>query len=122
MFERRVVIQGICDLLPNGAPIADIVERADLIVVQSTAFRSPARVLRRSEPGTDGPSRPERTMPRYSTPDMLAAARRLVVTALRRTGDGVGTAPEQRSPSSSSGSRRVSRTVSVNGLERASVT
>ncbi len=92
MFGRREVIQGICDLLPNGAPIASIVEWADLFVasehcVQLTGTGASAI---RTKDGRVVSARTDET--RFSTPDMLATERRLIDTAVRRTGDGVGCA------------------------------
>ncbi len=92
MFGRREIIQGICDLLPNGAPIASIVEWADLFVasehcVQLTGTGAAAI---RTRAGRVVSARTDET--RFSTPDMLATERRLIDCAVRRTGDGVGTA------------------------------
>jgi len=92
MFGRRDVIQGICELLPNGAPINSIVEWADLFVasehcVQLTGTGAAAI---RTKNGRLVSAKTDET--RFSTPDMLATERQLIDSAVRRTGDGVGTA------------------------------
>lgn len=94
-FGRREVIQGICDLLPNGAPIADICQWADLFIdsehcPQLTTTKS--AVIRTTD-GRTVSARTDET--RFSTPDMLDAERRLIGTALERIDAGVGIADRQ---------------------------
>ena len=92
MFGRRDVIQGICELLPNGAPITDICEWADLFLtsehcVQLTGTSATAI---RTRQGRVVSARTDEA--RYSTPDMLATERRLIDAAICRAGDLVGIA------------------------------
>jgi len=95
MFGRREIIQGICELLPNGAPITSIVEWADLFVASEhcveLAGTSAAAI--RTKDGRIVSARTDET--RFSTLDMLATERRLIDTAIRRTSDGVGTADQR---------------------------
>ena len=92
MFGRREIIQGICELLPNGAPIASIIEWADLFVdsehcVQLTGTGATAI---RTRQGRVVSARTDEA--RFSTPDMLATERRLIDSAIGRAGDLVGIA------------------------------
>jgi len=90
MFGRREVLRGICQRLPNGAPVEQIVRWAEQFIEsdhcialygeQAAAIRTrDGRVI---SAHTDGV--------RFTTPDMLATERRLVGVAL--TGAGTGTA------------------------------
>ena len=91
-FGRREVIQGICDLLPNGAPIADICEWADLFIDSDRCTRlagTKSAVIRTND-GRTVSARTDET--RFSTPDMLATERRLIATAVERVNAGVGAA------------------------------
>jgi len=89
-FGRREVIQGICDRLPNGAPIADICDWADLFVDSEHCTRLPGTksAVIRTNDGRTVSARTDET--RFSTPDMLATERRLIATAVERVNAGVG--------------------------------
>ena len=86
MFGRREIIQGICELLPNGAPIANIVDWANLFAASEhcVELTGTGAAAIRTKDGRVVSARTDET--RYSTPDMLATERRLIDTAIRRTG------------------------------------
>jgi len=92
MFGRRDVIQGICELLPNGAPITDICEWADLFLSSehSVQLTGTSAAAIRTRHGRVVSARTDET--RYSTPDMLTTERRLIDAAISRAGDLVGIA------------------------------
>ncbi len=92
VFGRRNVIEAVCDLLPNGAPIGQIIEWADFFLDSEHSVRLTGRsdaAIRRSS-GRIVSARIDEA--RFSTPDMLATERRLIDTAVGRVGDGVGQA------------------------------
>ena len=92
MFGRREIIQGVCELLPNGAPITSIVEWADLFMASDHCVQLTGTGIAaiRTKDGRIVSARTDEA--RFSTPDMLATERRLIDTAVRRTSDGVGAA------------------------------
>ena len=82
-FGRREILMGICDRLPNGAPVDDIIEWAEQFIesdhcIQLGGSRSP--VIRRRN-GNAVSARTDEV--RFSTPDMIAAERRLVDSGSR---------------------------------------
>lgn len=101
MFGRREIIQGICDLLPNGAPIASIVEWADLFVasehcVQLTGTGAAAIEPERVESFRRGPTRPVSAPPTCWLPNgdsstvlsvalVMGSAPRIIVTSIQRS-------------------------------------
>lgn len=91
-FGRREVIQGICDLLPNGAPIAEICHWADLFIdsAHCTRLEGERSAVIRTNDGRTVSARTDET--RFSTPDMLDTERRLIATAIERVNAGVGAA------------------------------
>ncbi len=92
-FGRRDVLMGICDLLPNGAPVTAVVELADRFIESEHCLKltgtDPSFI--RTRTGGAVSARTDET--RYSTPDMIATERRLVATAIRAVDHGVGCAP-----------------------------
>jgi conjugative relaxase-like TrwC/TraI family protein len=94
-FGRREVIQGICDRLPIGAPVADICEWADLFIDSEHCTRlagTKSAVIRTSDGRTVSARTDER---RFSTPDMLTTERRLIAAAVGCADAGVGLADPQ---------------------------
>ena len=91
-FGRREVIQGICDLLPNGAPIADIGQWADLFIESGhcTRLAGTKSAVIRTNDGRTVSARTDET--RFSTPGMLATEQRLIASAVDRVEAGVGIA------------------------------
>lgn len=89
MFGRRQVIEGICDLLPNGAPIGEIIDWADFFLDSKYCVRLTGRsdAAIRTQSGQIVSAHTDEA--RYSTPDMLATERRLIDIAVRRTGEGL---------------------------------
>jgi len=89
-FGRREVIQAICERLPNGAPVSQVIEWAERFIesehcVELVDHRSPT--IRTS---TGGSVSARTDQVRYSTPDIIATERHLVESALRRANDKIG--------------------------------
>ena len=88
-FGRREVLQGICQRLPNGAPVEQITEWAERFIESDRCvpLYGEATAAIRTRDGrvisshTDGA--------RFTTPDMLATERRLVDIAIGGAGNGV---------------------------------
>lgn len=103
-FGRRDVIEGICNALPGGGTIEDIVALADDFLVSHLVVglggQDDAPLYRRD--GTVLPS--GRDTERYSTPEMIQVEQRLLASAARRerthagvaSGRAVSAALEQR--------------------------
>jgi len=98
-FGRKEVLQAICDRLPAGADIDQVVALATAFVASDhvVAIGVPERlwtndVLRRLD-GTVVPAHLD--LLRWTTPDMLATEQRLIDGALSRTEDWVGIAGAQ---------------------------
>jgi hypothetical protein len=95
-FSRKEVLQGICDRLPAGADIGQVVSLAKAFVDSDhvVAIGVPERlrtsdILRRLD-GTVVPAHLD--LLRWTTPEMLATENRLIEGALSRTEDLVGIA------------------------------
>jgi conjugative relaxase-like TrwC/TraI family protein len=91
-FGRADVIEAICDRLPVGGEIADILELADEFLDSDLVARvgvDDGAALRRNN-GQQLPSGSQEA--RYSTPEMIAVEQRVVASAIRRADDRVGVA------------------------------
>ncbi len=91
-FGRREIIMGICDLLPDGAPIGEICEWSELFIESDRCIRlfgdRSARI--RTRDGRVVSARTDEV--RFSTPDMITAERHLVGSAVRRVNAHAGVA------------------------------
>jgi conjugative relaxase-like TrwC/TraI family protein len=99
-FGRKEVLQAICDRLPAGADINEVVSLAKAFVASDhvVAVGVPERlwtsdVLRRLD-GTVVPAHLD--LLRWTTPEMLATENRLIEGALSRTDDWVGIAGSEK--------------------------
>ncbi len=95
-FGRREILMGICDRLPNGAPVDDIVEWSERFIESDHCIElvgHQSAVIRTST-GHVVSARTDDI--RFSSPDMVTAERQLVASALRRTGDGIGFAQVEK--------------------------
>jgi len=95
-FGRKEVLQAICDRLPAGADIGQVVALArefvgtDHVVSIGVPDRLWTNDILRELDGTVVPA--HRDLLRWTTPDMLATENRLIDGALSRADDGVGIA------------------------------
>lgn len=92
-FGRRDVIQALCDRLPTGAPVAEVMAWAERFLESPHCVHLAGRFAPaiRTRAGAMVAARTDET--RFTTPDMLATERRLVDSALRRIGDRVAQVP-----------------------------
>lgn len=92
-FGRRDVMQALCDRLPNGAPVTDVMEWAEQFLESPHCVHLAGRFTPaiRTRTGTRVAARTDES--RFTTPDMLVTERRLIDSALRRIGDGVAQVP-----------------------------
>jgi conjugative relaxase-like TrwC/TraI family protein len=92
-FDRRDVLQAICDRLPSGAAITTVEGVADRYVARPEVIDlgGASRTTLRRDDGKVVPLHPD--SPNYSTAEMLAVEERLVASAVghRDTGCGVAT-------------------------------
>jgi conjugative relaxase-like TrwC/TraI family protein len=91
-FDRRDVIEAICDALPQGGRTKEILELADGFVASGRVVRLGDRTdaaLRRKD-GTVLPAGVE--VERFSTPEMIAIEQQLLAGAARRRHAGAGLA------------------------------
>ncbi|MEA2433951.1 MAG: hypothetical protein QOG54_1408, partial [Actinomycetota bacterium] len=96
-FTRREAIQGFCDRLQEGAPIAEIEELADAFLSSSRVIPLSVRAdnSREALVAASGKVIPGGLQDRrYSTADMLEVERRVIERALERQLDGSGVADE----------------------------
>jgi conjugative relaxase-like TrwC/TraI family protein len=91
-FGRSDVIEAICDRLPAGGEIADILGLADEFLASDlvVALGADDGTALRRDNGRLLPSGLEQA--RYSTPGMIAVEERVVASALRRADDRAGVA------------------------------
>jgi hypothetical protein len=98
-FSRKDVLQAICDRLPGGADIGEVVALAKVFVVSDhvVPIGVPERlrtqdVLRRLD-GTVVPAHLD--LLRWTTPELLTTENRLIEGALNRTDERTGIAPPE---------------------------
>ena len=92
-FGRRDVLMGICERLPNGAPIGKIVEMAEQFIDSDHCLHLTGENLSfiHTRAGTSVSARTDET--RFSTPDMIQTERRLVAAAIRQVDGPLGCVP-----------------------------
>ena len=93
-FDRRDVLQAICDRLPSGVPVSTVEGVADRYLARPEVIDlgGTTRTTLRRDDGKVVPLHPD--SPTWSTAELLAVEERLVASALTRrdTGCGVATA------------------------------
>ena len=89
-FGRREVIQAMCEQLPDGAPVAAVVELAERFIESDHCVHlaGGASPVIRTRAGVAVAARTDET--RFTTPDMLTVERRLVEAALAGENSRVG--------------------------------
>src|SRR5262249_18042492 len=89
-FGRREVIEGLCDALPAGGRIEDILEMADEVLASEFVVQlgRPDDVALRTQNGRPLPS--GRASERFSTPEMVQIEQQLMASAARRLDDEAG--------------------------------
>jgi conjugative relaxase-like TrwC/TraI family protein len=91
-FDRRHVIEAVCDRLPNGAPVAEVLALVDGFLASDLVIAlgsCDGRLLRRGD-GRLVPSGDDQL--RWTTPEMVATERRLLAAAVTRRHDHAGVA------------------------------